>query len=134
MEEDLIDKLEGVSLSRINEASHDEKKSLKGKIRELEHMINIKMMKLQMELIESKKKEEIHEYDFTDLFNEFKEEITKKIEDVNDLIGKRIDEQNVKHTKLFNILVSLKNENASINKAISLLNEKIHMLEEEIGE
>ncbi|SBT80164.1 conserved Plasmodium protein, unknown function [Plasmodium malariae] len=134
MEEDLIDKLEGVPLSRINESSHDEKKSLKGKIRELEHMINIKMMKLQMELIESKKKEEIHEYDFTDLFNEFKEEITKKIEDVNDLIGKRIDEQNVKHTKLFNILVSLKNENASINKAISLLNEKIHMLEEEIGE
>ncbi|CRH01146.1 conserved Plasmodium protein, unknown function [Plasmodium relictum] len=134
MENDVIEKIEDISLNDINQESNNEKKGLKRKIRELENIIETKILQLQNQLKESREKEKIDEYDFSDILNEFKEDIKKKIEEANELITKKIEEQNVKHLKLFNILVSIKNENSSINKSISLLNERIHMIEEDIGD
>lgn len=101
---------------------------------DLENMINNKIMDLQTELYKSKEKEKVHEYDFSDILKEFKDDVKKKMDEINDIVEKKIEEQNVKHTKLFNMLISLKNENSSINKSISLLNEKIHMIQEDIGD
>ncbi|CRG94975.1 conserved Plasmodium protein, unknown function [Plasmodium gallinaceum] len=134
MEENIIEKIEKISLNTINQESYNEKKGLKSKIRDLENIIETKILQLQNQLKESKEKEKVDEYDFSEILNEFKEDIKKKLEETNELIIKKIEEQNIKHLKLFNILVSLKNENSSINKSISLLNERIHMIEEDIGD
>ncbi|KNG74349.1 hypothetical protein PFMG_00391 [Plasmodium falciparum IGH-CR14] len=128
MEDELIKKVKNISLHKENKNVYDEKRSLKKKIRDLENMINNKIMDLQTELYKSKEKEKVHEYDFSDILKEFKDDVKKKMDEINDIVEKKIEEQNVKHTKLFNMLISLKNENSSINKSISLLNEKIHMI------
>ncbi|SPJ11976.1 conserved Plasmodium protein, unknown function [Plasmodium sp. DRC-Itaito] len=134
MEDELIKKVKNISLNKENKNVYDEKRSLKKKIRDLENMINNKIMDLQTELCKSKEKEKVNEYDFTDILKEFKDDVKKKMDEINDMIEKKIEEQNLKHTKLFNMLISLKNENSSINKSISLLNEKIHMIQEDIGD
>ncbi|SBT78168.1 conserved Plasmodium protein, unknown function [Plasmodium ovale] len=133
MDPQVLEEMENMSLHGCGEKS-DEKKSIRGKIRELELLIHKKIVNMQDELTELRQKGDVMECNYDDIFNEFKEDIKRKIEEVNVYMGKKIDEQNVKHSKLFNILVSLKNENSTINRSISLLNEKIHMLEEEIGE
>ncbi|SOV17780.1 conserved Plasmodium protein, unknown function [Plasmodium sp. gorilla clade G2] len=134
MEDELINKVKNISLNKENKNVYDEKRSLKKKIRDLENMINTKIMDLQTELYKSKEKEKVNDYDFSDILKEFKDDVKKKMDEINDMIEKKIEEQNVKHTKLFNMLISLKNENSSINKSISLLNEKIHMIQEDIGD
>ncbi|CAG9473468.1 conserved Plasmodium protein, unknown function [Plasmodium vivax] len=112
-----------------------EKKTLKGKIIELENTINTKIVQLQKELNETKENRQTQDdFNFADILKEFKEEITQKINQVTQAIEKKVEEQNLKHAKLFSILVSLKNENFTISKSISLLNDKIHMIEGEIGE
>ncbi|CAA9989361.1 conserved Plasmodium protein, unknown function [Plasmodium knowlesi strain H] len=118
----------------LGEQTEKEKKTLKGKIIELEKAIDIKIVQLQKELNESKQNQQIQDLDFTTILDEFKEDITKKMNEVTEVIEKKLEEQNLKHAKLFNILVSLKNENFTISKSISLLNDKIHIIEGEIGE
>ncbi|ANQ10325.1 Uncharacterized protein PCOAH_00043330 [Plasmodium coatneyi] len=146
------EKKEDMEAAQVQEGKHDqadtgsdvyatladepekEKKTLKGKIIELENTINTKIVELQKELNESKQKQQTQDLDFTTILEEFKEEITKKINEATEVIEKKLEEQNLKHAKLFSILVSLKNENSTISKSISLLNDKIHMIEGEIGE
>ncbi|EUD67564.1 hypothetical protein C922_01749 [Plasmodium inui San Antonio 1] len=111
-----------------------EKKTLKGKIIELENTINTKIVELQNEVNGLKQNQQTQDLDFSDILKEFKDEITHKINQVTEVIEKKVEEQNLKHGKLFNILVSLRNENSTINKSLSLLNDKIHMIEGEIGE
>ncbi|VWU50075.1 conserved protein, unknown function [Hepatocystis sp. ex Piliocolobus tephrosceles] len=134
MESDLINKIEKISLKKNSNETNEEKVSIKKKIKELEFVINNKICELQKELQSLKEKEEAYEYNFSDVINEFKQNVTNKIQEVTELLEKKIDEQQAKHTKLFNILISIKNENASINKSISMLNDKIHLIEEEIGD
>ncbi|KJP89918.1 hypothetical protein AK88_00374 [Plasmodium fragile] len=111
-----------------------EKKTLKGKIIELENTINVKIVQLQKELNESKQTQQKQDFNFETILKEFKDEITTHINQVTQVMEKKMEEQNLKHAKLFNTLVSLKNENSTINKSISLLNDKIHMIQGEIGE
>ncbi|GAW82310.1 hypothetical protein PGO_123080 [Plasmodium gonderi] len=120
--------------SNTQDEGSGEKKTLRTKIRELESAIKGKIVKLQKELKESKENEKIHEFDFADILNEFKDEITKRINEVSQIIEKKIEEQNLKHTKLFNMLISLKNENSKINKSLTILNDKIHVIQGEIGD
>ncbi|GAB67809.1 hypothetical protein PCYB_123750 [Plasmodium cynomolgi strain B] len=59
-----------------------EKKTLKGKITELEKTINKKIVQLQKELNESKQNRKTQDLDFSEILREFKNEITQKINQV----------------------------------------------------
>lgn len=128
-----MEDIEDVSL-QSTEKSINGKKSLKHKIRELENVVETKLTKLKEELLELKKKETIHKYNFSDLLEEFKNDVKKKIEETNEMFTKHIEQQNKKHVKLLNMLISLKMDYVSLSKTVSLLEERVRILEEDVGE